>query len=124
MPHPFANLGPAIIGALGDPSPVTLSRFGTGSYVNGEWVSGPVTVSTLPAVIQPLKPREVAQLPEAERTEEVIAVFTSAALQTSTPSGLEADRLTWAGRVWRVILVEDWTAQAGYARAVAVRLAQ
>lgn len=124
MPHPFANLGPAIIGALGDPSPVTLSRFGTGSYVNGEWVSGPVTVSTLPAVIQPLKPRELAQLPEAERTEEAIAVFTSEALQTSTPSGLEADRLTWAGRVWRICIVEDWTAQAGYCRSVAVRLAQ
>lgn len=124
MPHPFANIGPAILGALGDPAPITVSTFATGSYVNGEWVSGAASVSTLSAVVQPLRPREMFQLPEAERSEEAIAIFTLAALRTSTPAGLEADRVTWAGRVWRVVLVEDWTAQAGYARAVAVRLGQ
>lgn len=122
MTHPFGNLGPIIIAALGEVSVISVSRRAVGSYVNGSWVRGAPTVTNYDAVVQPSSPRELQQLQENERTTEAITLYTLTPLQTSdVSSSVESDIVTWAGRTWRVRLVEDWLVQAQYARAIAIR---
>jgi hypothetical protein len=124
MPHPFVDLGTPIIAALGATSALTLRRFGLGAYnAQGTWVPTAPTLSTIDAVVQPSSPRQLEQVPENERTSEGITVFTRSKLLTAdVQTGQQADELVWSGRTWKVVLVEDWTAQAKYARSIAVRL--
>lgn len=127
MTHPFASLGPAIIAALGDPTAIEVTRIDadSGAYANGIWISGDATTSTVPAVVQPSSPKEMRQVPENERTAEGISVWTELPLQASdVAQRLEADVITWSGRSWRVMVVEDWSAQAGYAKAIATRIGE
>jgi hypothetical protein len=73
----------------------------------------------------PAGPREIQLLPENERTKEAITVYTLAALCTSdVASSDESDRVTWHGRQYKVIQVEDWVSQTGYARAIATRIGE
>ncbi len=66
-------------------------------------------------------------LPEEEKAEEFIAVYTDYPLSTGTPEGSGAssftapDRIRWSGGIWRVVRVRDWQA-FGYYQAYAVRL--
>lgn len=124
MPHPFADMGATLIAALGASGVVSLRRRAAGSYVNGVYVSGAETVTPMDAVVQHAQPKDLKQLPENERSSEAIVLFTVNRLQTGTPATFEADRIDWDGRRWKVVLVEDWTDQAVYARAIAVREGQ
>lgn len=125
MTHPFASLGPTIIAALGATEVVTITRRAAGAHdeATGIWTPGASSTLEVDAVVQPVTPRDLQMLPEGERTKEAIALFTVAALVTSdVGSAVEADQVAWSSRTWRVALVEDWTAQAGYARAIATRV--
>ena len=121
MPHPFADLGATIVSALGGTAAISVTRMAAGAYVDGVWTPGAPTVTAFDAVVQPSTPREVSLLPENQRSKEAITIYTVDSLQTATPAGVEADLVAWSGRNWRVLVVEDWTVQAQYARAVAVR---
>lgn len=124
MPYPTADLGPCLISALGDLQVISVERYPAGSYstTTGLWTQGTATTLTLDAVVQPAGPRETEQLPENERTKEALQVFTLEALQTSrVPGQIESDIVLFAGKRWKVMKVEDWTLQAGYARAICVR---
>ena len=83
-------------------------------------------VQTLPAsgCIHPGTPEMVQLLPEEERAEEFIAVYTDYALSTGTPESTGAsfigpDRIHWNNRTWRVVRVRDWQ-MFGYYQAYAV----
>lgn len=63
-------------------------------------------------------------LPEEEKNEQFIVIYTDYALSTGTPedagaSFTGADRVYWNGQVWRVVKVRDWSA-FGYVQAWAV----
>lgn len=63
-------------------------------------------------------------LPEEEKNEQFIVIYTDYALSTGTPenagaSFTGADRVHWNGQVWRVVKVRDWSA-FGYVQAWAV----
>ena len=65
-------------------------------------------------------------LPEDEKNEQFIEIYTDYALSTGTPedagaSFIGADRIHWNGQVWRVVKVRDWSA-FGYVQALAVKL--
>ena len=65
-------------------------------------------------------------LPEEEKNEQFIVIYTHYALSTGTPedagaSFIGADRIHWNGQVWRVVKVRDWSA-FGYVQALAVKL--
>lgn len=123
MPLPFGDIGGPILAAFG--GNVTLQRHAAGTRVNGDWVPGALTSSTLSAAVQPAGPRDLLKLPEGERTEEAIVLFTQQALIASeVPGQLESDRIVYAGRTYRVRAVEDWTAQAQYAYAIATRVSE
>ncbi|MBR3335366.1 MAG: hypothetical protein IKG23_13840 [Clostridia bacterium] len=74
--------------------------------------------------IHPGTPEMIQLLPEEEREEQFIAVYTDFALSTGTPESSGAsfmgpDRIHWGGKVWRVVRVRDWQ-MFGYYQAYAV----
>lgn len=74
--------------------------------------------------IHPGTPEMAQLLPEEERHEEFIAVYTDFALSLGSDHGSTytgQDRIHWGGSVWRVVRVRDWAA-FGYYQALAVKL--
>jgi len=75
--------------------------------------------------IHPGTPEMLQLLPEEEKTDEFIVIYTDYALSTGTPEGSGAssftgpDRIHWNGKTWRVIRVRDWQT-FGYYQAYAV----
>ena len=91
---------------------------------NGESVP---SVQTLPAsgCIHPGTPEMVQLLPEEERHEEFIAVYTDFSLSLGENDG-EAeysvpDRILWNGAAWRVVRVRDWS-MFRYVEGMAVKM--
>ena len=74
--------------------------------------------------IHPGTPEMIQLLPEEEKNEQFIAIYTDYALSTGTPESTGAsfigpDRIHWGGQTWRVIRVRDWQ-MFGYYQAYAV----
>ena len=74
--------------------------------------------------IHPGTPEMIRLLPEEEREEQFIAIYTDYALSTGTPESTGAsfigpDRVHWGGQTWRVVRVRDWQ-MFGYYQAYAV----
>ena len=74
--------------------------------------------------IHPGTPEMIRLLPEEEREEQFIAIYTDYALSTGTPESAGAtfiapDRIHWGGKTWRVVRVRDWQ-MFGYCQAYAV----
>ena len=65
-------------------------------------------------------------LPEEERHETFIAIYTDFALSLGSDHGSTytgPDRIYWNGETWRVVRVRDW-AMFGYYQALAVKMLQ
>ena len=83
-----------------------------------------VTVQAM-GCIHPGTPEMIQLLPEEEREEQFIAIYTDYALSTGTPEGSGAvsftgpDRIRWGGKTWRVVRVRDWQ-MFGYCQAYAI----
>ena len=76
--------------------------------------------------IHPGTPEMIRLLPEEERHEEFIAIYTDFALSLGTDHGSTytgPDRIRWNGETWRVVRVRDW-ATFGYYQALAVKIIQ
>ena len=74
--------------------------------------------------IHPGTPEMIQLLPEEEKNETFIAVYTDYPLSTGTPESMGAsfigpDRVHWGGQTWRVVRVRDWQ-MFGYYQAYAV----
>ncbi len=84
---------------------------------------------TLPAsgCIHPGTPEMLQLLPEEERQEDFIAVYTEFALSLGKNDGgaeyATPDRILWNGDTWRVVKVRDWSG-FGYYQAFAVRMSE
>ena len=84
-------------------------------------------VQTLSAsgCIHPGTPEMLQLLPEEERREEFIAVYTDFTLSLGENGGGAAytvpDRILWNGGTWRVVKIQDWSV-FGYCRALAIRM--
>ena len=89
----------------------------------GEWARGAFETKEEKieaiGVVQPTGKDALEQLPEGDRLQEAIAVFTETEL---TPGGADqaADEIEWRGARYRVASVRRWDA-FGYCQAVAVR---
>ena len=74
--------------------------------------------------VHPGTPEMIQLLPEEERHEEFIAIYTDFALSLGVDHGSTytgPDRIYWNGETWRVVRVRDW-AMFGYCQAFAVRM--
>ena len=82
---------------------------------------------TLPAsgCIHPGTPEMVQLLPEEERHEDFIAIYTDFALKLGENGGgatyTAPDRIVWNGETWRVVRVRDWS-MFGYYQGLAVKM--
>ncbi len=95
----------------------TRSREGTTSRSMTEQARG---------CIHPGTPEMLKLLPEEDRQETFIVIFTDYALSTGDPgedgASFDApDRILWNGQTWRVVKVRDW-AQFGYYQGLAVKV--
>ena len=98
------------------------------TYLRQNGTSVPA-VQILPAsgCIHPGTPEMVQLVPEEERHEEFIAVYTDFSLSLGKNDG-EAeysvpDRILWNGAVWRVVRVCDWP-MFGYCQGLTVKIHQ
>ncbi len=99
-----------------------ISSLGTGTYlvtrtaagvrVNGRYTPGLVTTIPIDAGIESVSGRELQDLPEGQRGDEVIRIFTATPLLTRRP-GFDPDQITYQppgyeapGEPWTVIGVE------------------
>ena len=123
MPHPFVNMFDSIK-VLGAPDSISVRDYDAGSYstTTGKWVQGTSTDTLVEAIVQPASLKDTEQLPENERTKEVIMVFTKVPLFTSdVTTAEESNIITWQGRDYKVMKIDDWSVQAGYAKHLATR---
>ena len=93
----------------------TRTRSGTGIHSRTAQAMG---------CIHPGTPEMIQLLPEEEKNEAFISVYTDYPLSTGTPedagaSFIAPDRIHWNGQVWRVVRVRDWQT-FGYVQAYAV----
>ena len=85
------------------------------------------TVQTLPAsgCIHPGTPEMLQLLPEEERAEEFIAVYTDFPLSLGENDGeveySVPDRILWNGSAWRMVRLRNWSA-FGYYQGYAVKI--
>lgn len=75
--------------------------------------------------IHPGTPEMIQLLPEEDRREEFIAIYTGFPLRLGENNGGAAytvpDRILWNGETWRVVKVRDW-GMFGYVQGTAVRM--
>ena len=91
---------------------LTYTRFATGT------TSRSVTHQAM-GCVHPGTPEMIQLLPEEERHETFIAIYTDFALSLGTYTA--PDRIYWNGETWRVVRVRDW-AMFGYYQALAVMM--
>lgn len=73
------------------------------TFVKGRAVQPAQTTVTILASIQPATPNDLKQLPELERTEEIIKVFSADPLYTANEEAqTPADIIIWQGKHYRV----------------------
>jgi|SRR3990172_5373018 len=91
--------------------PITIYRRTEGAYVNGRWVEGTTVELPIEGNIQPAKPYELLQMPEADRSRAWFKVYTATALRTMKEGtgGYDADEFVWKGDRYKVMKVDDWT---------------
>ena len=94
----------------------TRTRSGTSAHSQNAQATG---------CIHPGTPEMLQLLPEEERNETFIAIYTDYPLSTGTPeaAGVSSftgpDRIHWNDRTWRVVRVRNWQG-FGYCQAYAV----
>ena len=91
---------------------------------NGASVPSTQTLSAS-GCIHPGTPEMLQLLPEEDRHEEFIAVYTDFALSLGENSGgatyTTPDRIVWNGKTWRLVKLRDWSG-FGYTQGIAVRM--
>lgn len=114
----FGGLAGLAVDAMARPA--TLVRAGAGSYVNGKWTPGAPSSTAIRAVIQDPKESDIRQLPEGERTEAFMVIWSRSELRTSDETAkTEADRVTSEdGQTFKITRASART-EAGFYRAIA-----
>jgi hypothetical protein len=85
----------------------TIKRTAAGSYINGLFVNGGQTTTTIQASVQPMTGEDMKTFPEGRRLSDYVVLFTADNLQVlGETAGLEPDRLLWRGHEYECISVE------------------
>ena len=89
---------------------VTREDTDTGAYnADGDWVKGTTSQFTITASVQPLTGKEMELLPEGRRESQSYKLYSATKLLTvKTAPKDNADLVTYDGRNFEVLIVEDW----------------
>lgn len=81
---------------------------------------GETSLEVIPAsgVLVPATPRQLARLPEADRSSEIIAVYSREPLTPGSDT-FKPDLVTWRGRNYRVVSLDDYADYGGWCVALA-----
>lgn len=104
---------------------LTIFRKTQGTYVNGDWVDGTETQITRTVNIQPLKPNEILQLPESDRTRQWWKVYSDEDIRTTKEGsgGHDADEFVYQDERYKVMKVINYSMGVlDHFRAFAVRI--
>ena len=104
----------------------TVTRTEAGTRVGnfGRYTAGATSTFEMVASIQPATGRQLRDLPEGQRGDETIAIYTTADLRGRMPGspGNEPDVITYRGELWTVTQVKVWESfGASHVEALAVR---
>lgn len=93
--------------------PLTLLRKVQGAWVNGKWVEGTETEVEIQVNIQPVKPHELLQFPEADRSREWYKVYSASDMRTDREGadGWEADEFMFEGQRYKVMKTSTYRMQ-------------
>ena len=101
---------------------VSVTRIAAGSRTLGRWTDGSTSVITIDACVQPATDEDMQRLPEGQRIEETISIFTTTELKTVSVDGqTPADRVSYDGEVYEVQSVTPWSEVGGYYHVLAKR---
>ena len=90
---------------------VTHERDAAGSHVNGKWVPGATTTTTIRASVQPLSGKEYDNLPSTIRNEAQAKCITRHVVQSG-------DRIIDGATTYKILSADDWQKLGGYTRAI------
>jgi hypothetical protein len=85
----------------------TVVRTGAGIYDHGRYVVGGPSTFTIVAGVEPVTGRELYDMPEGQRGDEVVKIFTAYPLRTRAP-GNDPDVILYRGEPWTVVNVALW----------------
>lgn len=98
-----------------------VKRISGSRNADGEWVKAdPVLVPMFGSIQHPTDD-DLMVLPEAERGNDFIRVFSLQELIKGDTDGMNSDRIGWEGKAYKVIRVRPWV-DAGYWVALAVKV--
>ncbi len=90
-------------------------RYAPTTYVGGRAQTPTPTVFTIRAIIVPANPRDLQRLPEGERSNDRIRVFTTERLNTAdVATSTLSDRVVYRDLEYEVEAVEDYDAAAAF----------
>lgn len=106
----------ASLGAL----ELEVTRTATGTRSHGRYVPGPTSSFRIHAGVEPISGRELRDLPEGRRGDEILMLYTEARLVAASPGidpdvvrylGADPDAIAMlgAGEPWTVIAVKTWS---------------
>lgn len=87
----------------------SVTRTTARTYTLGKLNSASTSSLTIVASIQPTSGRELQDMPEGMRTDELVTIYTSTALQTKT-STAEPDKVAIGSDSYEVVRVQPWIA--------------
>jgi hypothetical protein len=104
----------------------TVTRTDTGTRVGnfGRYTAGDASTFEIVASIQPATGRQLRDLPEGQRGDETIAIYTKTEIRTRSPGepGNEPDVIAYRDEPWTVTQVKRWESfGAVHFEALAVR---
>lgn len=114
----FGGLAGFAVDAMAQPA--ILNRWQDGEYVNGQWVEGWVYPVAIRAVIQAPGESDIRLLPEGERIEAYVTIWTRSCIRTvDEEAGVAAETIsTPNGQTYKITRVVERT-EAGFYRAIA-----
>lgn len=85
---------------------LAITRYASGSYVDGIWNDGNYSTLSIKASVQPLKPFEMQSLPEGRRSGKAVKLYSKTKLFSANES-TNADKFVWNGTPFEVVSC-DW----------------
>lgn len=87
--------------------PITVTARSTGTLVDGIYIDGVSTVSTIQASVQPAGDNDIKTLPEGRRERKAYRLYTDSSL-ISLQESQNPDRVTLYGEDYEVITKDPW----------------